>query len=128
MRSALARRVLFDPVNKLDLRTAPLARTCRTLSPHCRQQLFQPVLRQFANSCAHFFSAMFEDFVPFKPIFPALVTAIAFATMLSGCNKEQAAATPAQAPQVSVVTLKPQAVTLFNDLPGRTSAYRLAEV
>lgn len=66
--------------------------------------------------------------MPFKPIFPALVTAIAFATMLSGCNKEQAAATPAQAPQVSVVTLKPQAVTLFNDLPGRTSAYRLAEV
>ena len=65
--------------------------------------------------------------MPFKPIFPALITAIAFAAMLSGC-KEQAAATPEQAPQVSVVTLKSQAVTLFNDLPGRTSAYRLAEV
>jgi len=68
-----------------------------------------------------------EDFMPFKPIFPALVTVIAFATMLSGCNK-QTAANPAQAPQVSVVTLKPQAVALSNDLPGRTSAYRLAEV
>ncbi|WP_339428361.1 MULTISPECIES: efflux RND transporter periplasmic adaptor subunit [unclassified Pseudomonas] len=64
----------------------------------------------------------------FKPVFPALVIAIALATMLSGCNKEKAAAAPAQPPQVSVVTLQSQSVALSNDLPGRTSAYRLAEV
>lgn len=64
----------------------------------------------------------------FKPVFPALVIAIALATMLSGCNKEKAATAPAQPPQVSVVTLQSQSVALSNDLPGRTSAYRLAEV
>ena len=31
-------------------------------------------------------------------------------------------------PQVSVVTLKPQAVTLTRDLPGRVSAFLVAEV
>ncbi|MCF5702251.1 efflux RND transporter periplasmic adaptor subunit [Pseudomonas syringae] len=64
----------------------------------------------------------------FKPVFPALVIAIALASTLSGCNEEKTAAAPAQTPQVSVVTLRSQSVTLSNDLPGRTSAYRLAEV
>ncbi|MFP3500467.1 biotin/lipoyl-binding protein, partial [Pseudomonas sp. SIMBA_059] len=33
-----------------------------------------------------------------------------------------------QAPQVGVVTIQPQAFTLTSELPGRTSAYRVAEV
>ncbi|HCL52097.1 MAG TPA: efflux transporter periplasmic adaptor subunit, partial [Pseudomonas sp.] len=33
-----------------------------------------------------------------------------------------------QAPQVGVVTLQPQAFTLTTELPGRTNAYRIAEV
>lgn len=67
----------------------------------------------------------------FKPAVTALVSAVALATLLSGCNKEDQAAQQQQqqqAPQVGVVTLQPQAFTLTTELPGRTNAYRIAEV
>ena len=63
----------------------------------------------------------------FKPAVTALVTAVALASLLSGCKKEEAAPV-AQTPQVGVVTLQPQAFTLTSELPGRTTAYRIAEV
>lgn len=63
----------------------------------------------------------------FKPAVTALVSAAALATLLSGCKKEEAAPA-AQAPQVGVVTIQPQPFTLTSELPGRTSAYRIAEV
>lgn len=63
----------------------------------------------------------------FKPAVSALVSAVALATLLSGCKKEEAAPV-AQAPQVGVVTLQAQPYTLVSDLPGRTIAYRVAEV
>jgi membrane fusion protein (multidrug efflux system) len=63
----------------------------------------------------------------FKPAVTALVTALALASLLSGCKKEEAAPA-APPPQVGVVTLQPQAFTLTSELPGRTSAYRIAEV
>ncbi|MFD2642279.1 efflux RND transporter periplasmic adaptor subunit [Pseudomonas japonica] len=63
----------------------------------------------------------------FKPAVTALVSAVALATLLSGCKKEEAAPV-AQAPQVGVVTLQAQSYTLVSDLPGRTIAYRVAEV
>ncbi len=63
----------------------------------------------------------------FKPAVTALVTAVALASLLSGCKKEEAAPAP-QAPQVGVVTLQAQAFTLTSELPGRTTAYRMAEV
>ncbi|MFC6301341.1 efflux RND transporter periplasmic adaptor subunit EmhA [Pseudomonas sp. CCM 7893] len=62
-----------------------------------------------------------------KPAVTALVTAVALASLLSGCKKEEAAP-PAQIPQVGVVTIQPQAFTLTSELPGRTTAYRIAEV
>lgn len=47
--------------------------------------------------------------------------------LLTGCKEpEQAAAS--QPPEVGVVTLKAQSVLLSSDLPGRTSAFRVAEV
>ena len=63
----------------------------------------------------------------FNPVFPALVTAAVLTALLSGCQQEE---TPPAAPlpQVGVVTLQPQAFTLTSELPGRTSAYRIAEV
>ena len=65
----------------------------------------------------------------FKPAVTALVSAIALASVLSGCKKEEAAAPgPAPAPQVGVVTVQPQSYTLTSDLPGRTTAFRVAEV
>jgi len=65
----------------------------------------------------------------FKPAVTALVSAVALASVLSGCKKEEAAApAAAPAPQVGVVTLKTQSYTLVSDLPGRTTAFRVAEV
>ncbi len=64
----------------------------------------------------------------FKPAHTALVSALALATLLlTGCEKA-AEAPPQQTPQVGVVTLKPQAYSLVSQLPGRTNAYRVAEV
>ncbi|WP_285423170.1 MULTISPECIES: efflux RND transporter periplasmic adaptor subunit [unclassified Pseudomonas] len=65
----------------------------------------------------------------FKPAVTVLVTAAALASLLSGCSKkEDAAAAAPPPPQVGVVTIQPQAYTLISDLPGRTTAYRVAEV
>jgi membrane fusion protein, multidrug efflux system len=65
----------------------------------------------------------------FKPAVTVLVTAVAVASLLSGCSKkEEAAAAAPPPPQVGVVTIQPQPYTLVSDLPGRTTAYRVAEV
>ena len=64
----------------------------------------------------------------FKPAVTVLVTAVALATLLSGCSKKEQAAPPAQTPQVGVVTIKVQPYTLTTELPGRTTAFRVAEV
>ncbi|HSC82500.1 MAG TPA: efflux RND transporter periplasmic adaptor subunit [Pseudomonas sp.] len=62
------------------------------------------------------------------PALAVMVTAIALATLsLSGCKEDAAPATQ-QAPKVGVVTLQAQPFTLTAELPGRTSAYRIAEV
>ena len=47
--------------------------------------------------------------------------------VLSACGKKNEAPA-AQTPEVKVVTLKNEAVTLDTSLPGRTLAYRIAEV
>ncbi len=48
--------------------------------------------------------------------------------LLAGCNKaEQAASTP-PAQVVGVYTIQAQSLTLTTDLPGRTTAYRVAQV
>ena len=48
---------------------------------------------------------------------------------LTACDGKQQAAAPAAGPvEVSVATLEAQRVPLFTDLPGRTSAYRVADV
>jgi membrane fusion protein (multidrug efflux system) len=61
--------------------------------------------------------------------FPFLVAAALLASALGGCsrNKPTAAAGPA-ALDVTVLAVKTEAVTLLQELPGRISAYRVAEV
>jgi membrane fusion protein (multidrug efflux system) len=62
-----------------------------------------------------------------KTTIAPLVAAVALAVTLSGCKKEEAAPPP-PTPQVGVVTLHPQTFTLTADLPGRITAFRVAEV
>ncbi|HEX7749660.1 MAG TPA: efflux RND transporter periplasmic adaptor subunit [Bordetella sp.] len=62
-----------------------------------------------------------------NPILRAAVLALCLASGLTACGKKQGAAASVK-PEVWVVTLKPQAVNLTTELPGRTSAYREAEV
>src|ERR1044071_4694080 len=51
---------------------------------------------------------------------------LAAALALAACGKDPGGAPPP--PEVSVVTLKPRAVQITDQLPGRTTAFRVAEV
>ena len=63
-----------------------------------------------------------------KPALTAAACAVALISLvLAGCQ-ESVSPPAAQTPQVGVVTLQPQPYTLTSELPGRTSAYRVAEV
>lgn len=50
------------------------------------------------------------------------------AVLLVGCDKSQSLAVEKPAVDVGVYTVKAEALTLTTDLPGRTSAFRVAEV
>jgi len=62
----------------------------------------------------------------------SILAAVVFAAgaMMSGCDKPQAAAAAPKMgpPEVGVVVVQPQQVALTTELPGRTSAYLVAEV
>lgn len=63
-----------------------------------------------------------------KPAFAVLVSAVALSLLgLTGC-KEDSAPPAQQTPQVGVVTLKAEPFALTTQVPGRTTAYRIAEV
>jgi membrane fusion protein (multidrug efflux system) len=47
--------------------------------------------------------------------------------IIFGCGSKQAAPPPAL-PEVAIVTVNPERVVLTTELPGRTSAYLVAEV
>ncbi len=61
---------------------------------------------------------------PVRSLYCALPLA---ALLLAGCKEPEQAVT-AKTPEVGVVTLKSESVLLSSDLPGRTSAFRVAEV
>jgi len=60
----------------------------------------------------------------------ALMVILQGILLLAGCGKHSAATSkaPSAPPEVSVVVVKPQQVALTTELPGRTSAYLIAEV
>lgn len=66
--------------------------------------------------------------MPYKSTAPALLLAISLTTLLTACKEEPATAAAPPPPKVGIVTLQAQAFTLTSELPGRTSAYRIAEV
>jgi membrane fusion protein (multidrug efflux system) len=56
------------------------------------------------------------------------ICSLAVLAMVGCQGPEQQTRPPAAAPQVSVVTVQPQPIMLTTELPGRTSAYRVAEI
>ncbi len=65
--------------------------------------------------------------MPIKSANAALMSILAMAVFLAGCQEE--AAPPAQQkPQVGIVTLQAEPFAVTTELPGRTRAYRIAEV
>ena len=58
----------------------------------------------------------------------ALTALAASVLALVACKGQQAAPQQGGPAEVTVVTLKPQAVTVTRELPGRTSAFQIAEV
>lgn len=58
----------------------------------------------------------------------AFLAALVFLVGLGGCNRQKQAAPPPAVPEVAVVTVQPQQVLLTTELPGRTSAYLIAEI
>lgn len=82
---------------------------------------------------------MFSDAaMPADPVFntsrslsfaatPAIALVLLTALTLAACGRQDAPAA-ARTPEVAYVTLQPQPVALSTELPGRTVAYRVAEV
>ena len=59
----------------------------------------------------------------------AALTVLASFLLLGGCESGHGQqATPAPVPEVATVTIQPQQVELTTELPGRTSAYLVAEI
>jgi membrane fusion protein (multidrug efflux system) len=58
------------------------------------------------------------------PVLPALSLAL----LLAACGGNAPPPAAGTAPEVGVITLEPRAVQLTTELPGRTSAFRIAEV
>ena len=60
----------------------------------------------------------------------AVSLTLACALLISACDQktESAAGQEQPAPKVGIVTLSSESFTLTSELPGRTAAYRIAEV
>ena len=57
-----------------------------------------------------------------------LLIALLGGLLLIGCDRPKAQAPPPSIPEVATVTVQPQQIVLTTELPGRTSAYRIAEI
>src|SRR5258708_8686575 len=64
----------------------------------------------------------------FFAIHPAAGLCLLFGAGLAACSSGRTATPPNPPPEVGVVTLHPQPVTVTTDLPGRMAPYRIAEV
>ncbi|WP_395764074.1 efflux RND transporter periplasmic adaptor subunit [Stutzerimonas balearica] len=63
-----------------------------------------------------------------KPASAALVSVLCFAALLVGCDEQSTPEQQQPAPKVGIVTLQTEPYALTTELPGRTRAYRIAEV
>ena len=58
----------------------------------------------------------------------ALGAALLNGLWLMGCDRKIEAQQAPKVPEVAIVVIQPQRVELSTELPGRTSAYRIAEI
>ncbi|MTB66578.1 efflux RND transporter periplasmic adaptor subunit [Providencia sp. wls1943] len=63
-----------------------------------------------------------------RGVLPLALLVLSGGLALSGCNEEQKGGGERPAPDVGIVTLKAEPLTIKTELPGRTSAFRIAEV
>ncbi|RZB34553.1 MAG: membrane fusion protein, multidrug efflux system [Desulfobacteraceae bacterium Eth-SRB1] len=67
--------------------------------------------------------------IVYKPLKWTVVLAALLSTLLlAGCDRQQQSPPPPRVPEVATVTVQPQKVVLTTELPGRTSAFRVAEI
>lgn len=66
--------------------------------------------------------------MPRKPAHAALIPLFAAITLLGACAEQDDAEAPQPVPQVGVVTVDTQHYVMTTELPGRTRAFRVAEV
>jgi membrane fusion protein (multidrug efflux system) len=65
----------------------------------------------------------------YKPLtWRVVLTALLGGLLLGGCDDTGRSQPPPQVPEVAVVTVQPRKVVLTTELPGRTSAFRVAEI
>jgi membrane fusion protein, multidrug efflux system len=57
-----------------------------------------------------------------------VLTALLGGLLVVSCDRQQQSQGPPPVPEVATVTVQPQQIVLTTELPGRTSAYRIAEV
>ncbi|MEN6424713.1 MAG: efflux RND transporter periplasmic adaptor subunit [Phycisphaerales bacterium] len=57
-----------------------------------------------------------------------LATVLSGGLLLGGCDRRQESSPPPSAPEVVAMTVQPEKVVLTTELPGRTSAYLVAEI
>jgi membrane fusion protein, multidrug efflux system len=69
---------------------------------------------------------MHNRYTQMRQRFDFHLAVVMFITALTACGKQQPP--PPTAPEVTIVTLTPRTVSISEQLPGRTNAYRTAEV
>lgn len=65
-----------------------------------------------------------------KTVYKSLIVLVALlgSLLLGGCDDTGRSQPPPQVPEVAVVTVQPQKVVLTTELPGRTCAFRVAQI
>lgn len=66
--------------------------------------------------------------ITYKSTLLAGVAALTLCLLLPGCSKQKAAPPPSAPPEVGIIVVKPEKVTLTTELSGRTVPHMIAEV
>ena len=72
---------------------------------------------------------MQQNGIIFRPLgYIVVLAALSCSYLLAGCDRSTQSQPPPPVPEVATVTVQPQKVLLTTELPGRTAAFRVAEI